>query len=480
MPLSKCTPSRVVLCAAGPLILLGGCRSYEPAPLDLAAHGAAFAARTPSSEDLAEFARRLGEREAAPLAFDPADGLTLPEGEVVALFFNADLRIARLRAGAAAATADAAGAWEDPVFGFDAAEIVSGEGPFEWGATIGLTIPISGRLEVEKARARAEHRAELERVVAQEWALRHRLRRAWLECSAQRTQASLAADLLVGLDAVLAIVDRLERAGELPRTEARLLRVEHAERRSERRVAEARVAALEAELRSLMGLAPSVPIVLVPAAPAGLGAADEVVAEDGAPSDDPFAAVVRSPALAVARAEYEVAEEALRLEVRKQYPDVEIGGGYGEEDDERILFGVSIPLPVWNRNRQGIAEAEAQRAVARAIVEATGESLAARFLATRARLDAARARRVVLEDEIVPLLDEQERDARRIAELGQVDTLVLLESLTRQHDAKVELIDARLAESLAAIEIDEIAGPPPSPADLAPESPPEASEGATP
>ncbi len=75
-------------------------------------------------------------------------------------------------------------------------------------------------------------------------------------------------------------------------------------------------------------------------------------------------------------AEYEVAERTFELEIRKQYPDLQIGPGYGLEDgQDQVLMGLSLPLPVLNANRQAIARAEANRSVARASVEAALERL---------------------------------------------------------------------------------------------------------
>jgi hypothetical protein len=73
----------------------------------------------------------------------------------------------------------------------------------------------------------------------------------------------------------------------------------------------------------------------------------------------------------------------------------------------------------------------------------------------------------------VPLADEQEADIRRVAALGRVDPLLLLESLKTQYAAKVRLVDARANESIGAVRLDELIGPPipKRPEPPAPESP---------
>ena len=77
-----------------------------------------------------------------------------------------------------------------------------------------------------------------------------------------------------------------------------------------------------------------------------------------------------------------------------------------------------------------------------------------------ARLEAGRAQRALVESSVVPLADEQEADVRRVAALGRVDPLVLLESLKMRHAAKIRLVDARASESIGAVRLDELIGPP--------------------
>ncbi len=68
--------------------------------------------------------------------------------------------------------------------------------------------------------------------------------------------------------------------------------------------------------------------------------------------------------LAQIRAEYEVAEKRLRLEVAKQYPDLILGTGYAEEPGETKEFfnlSVGIKLPIFDRNQVNIAKFSGKR-----------------------------------------------------------------------------------------------------------------------
>ncbi len=461
---------------AGLIVLVaGGCQSYERRPLDVAGHHAAFLARTPDGPEVRAFAQSLATSSAttagAPtVGFDPADGITRDEAEAIALVFNADLRLARLKAGVTRATAENSGLWEDPTIGVDLTRIIEGTPePWKVFGTVGITIPISGRLEIEKQRAGFEHAAELARVAQREWSVRMAVRRAWSEWSALDAQLAATRDFLARVDQILVVVDTMEHAGEMTRTEARLFRIERANKAADLAVLEARAREGDLRLRRLMGMSPDASLVLR-AAGVGPGRATNLRGVELGQCGQ------RSPALLVAAAEYEAAEKALELEVRKQYPDLHVGPGYGNEDGQRqVLLGLTVPVPILNANRRGIAEARAQRDVARATVEGTLEQTIAAIRAAEVRLAAATTRRQAFESEIVPLVDAQYADARQVARLGEVNTLVLLESLTRQQEAKIGLVEAARDEAVAAVDLEELIGPDPTASPS--ESPPPLSRG---
>lgn len=436
------------------IALLAGCQSYVEAPLALDAHATAVDGRMNSLEPVSAFAERLRHAGAdVPDRFDPADGLTAAEGEVLALFYNPDLRLARMEAGVALANLETAGLWEDPEFGFDADQILSPSSLFEWGLGLNLTIPVSGRLKVEKERAGAAYEVTLRQIVAAEWSTRAAVRRAWSAWSVAREQARLLQQVVREVQELESITSQMESTGDLTRIEARLFRVELADRMAALTEAELEATRARLELLGLMGLAPDAPVRLV----------DSLRTPTLRAAGDPITRIIEAnAALAVRRAEYQVAEQTLRLEIRKQFPDITIGSGYGSEDkDSRLLFGVSFPVPVLNANRAGIAEAQALRDTARAIVETTFERLARDHAAATAMLEAARSQRNQFETEVVPMMARQARETVEIAQLGDVDTLLLLETVTRQFEAKSRLLELRHAEVDAVNQISELLGPAP-------------------
>lgn len=444
---------------ASAMLALTGCQTYQPSPLDLDATRAAWLDRSPTDASVREFAAalELAERSGTlePTPFDPSDGLTLAEAEAVALAFNPDLRQARLEANVTRATAAHAGLWQDPMLGADMEHIFSGAGgdnPWVVGSTLALTVPISGRLQAEKQRAGAELASELDRLVAREWATRAALRELWIEWSAACMHAELSADLIARLRDVAALADLQEQAGSMTRIDARLFRVQLAGREADQIAAVARARELELHLRSMLGIAPETPLTLVPTVALAPRAAR--------PEDLQTLLDASNPELSAVRAAYEASEQSLRVEVRKQYPDLTIGPGFGtDQGDSRVLLGVSLPIPLWNRNRQGIAEASAAREVARGRFETTYERLASQLAIALTRYDAGKEQRRIIEATVLPLADEQEADVRRVATIGRIDPLMLLQSLETLHDAKVRLLDARAAESTGAARLDELIGP---------------------
>lgn len=429
--------------AIGALAFLAGCQQYQPVPLDLSAHRDAVDARITSFESLGQSSSGVPDR------FSLDDGLSPAEGEALALFYNADLRLLRLEAGVARADADHAGLWQDPTLGFDAAEVLASGGGFEHATVLGLTIPVSGRLGAEREAAEARHDAALIRVVDAEWATRAEVRSAWARWSAAADRLDLLGTIGDRVGGLVDLADRLEEAGELTAAEARLIRAERVTNRARLAAATRSEAIQRIELLGLLGLAPDAAVTLnrgYPTPPIPDGNASELL-------------IRRNLELAARRAEYRSAEHALRAQIRAQFPDITLGGGYGYEDDDRLILGVSIPIPILNANRGGIAHARAERDVARAAAETSFERISRDHAAALATLGAVGAQRRAFESELIPMLEAQTQEIDRLAGLGEIDTLLLLETVTRAGEAADELLDLRVAEVEAINAIVRLLGP---------------------
>lgn len=474
--LKHVTGCRAAACAAVAACLAAGCATYDPAPVDLSAHQVEFLQRTPESALESRAAGAGGsdgkgapaaapgaigaadavEPVAVPAGLDASDGLTLEESELVAIVFNAELRRAREQAGVARAGADNAGLWDDPSIGLQFTRILeSVSDPNELFGSFSMTLPISGRLEIEKKRLGRAHAAALARVAQMEWQVRMDVRREWARLAALNAQRESMREFASLLDGVVDVVQAMARDGEIAAIEARLFSLERLSASAELHRLDAMCRERELSILHLLGLPPRTAAALL--AQRIAPKPDEAEADDAALQRR----VLGGPALLVAMAEYEVAESTLEEQVRIQYPDLQIGPGYGTQNaDRQVLVGISVPLPILNGNRRGIAESFAAREVARASVELALESAVAAVALRQSQRSAARRQREILESELIPLVELQYAQAREVARLGEVNTLALMEGLKRRHEARMRLIDSVRDEEIASIDVEEILGPP--------------------
>jgi len=370
--------------------------------------------------------------------------LTLEDAERVALYFNATLRRARREAGIALAASENGGLWTDPTVSLEFTRILQTvSNPNELFGGFNLSIPISGRLEIEKARL--------------EWSTRMELRRTWTQWTALCRQLDAVRQFSGFVSGVVAVVDAMATTGEVARIEARLFRLEQMSASVEVQRLEAQCRQAELSIMRLLGLPPSFiarlePSDLSPGSTAALDPDAEAVQRRILDS---------SPSLLVAKAEYEVAELRLKEEVARQLPDLQVSPNYGTQNAERqFLLGLAIPLPILNGNRQAIAEAFAAREAARVDIELELETAIAAVAFRHSELRAASMQREIFARDLVPLAELQYSEAREVARLGEVNTLALLEGLTRRKEAQVGLIAAQRDEAIAAIGIEEVVGAP--------------------
>jgi len=439
------------VCFSATAIFIVGCQSYEPAPLNIDSFRHSLEKRLVDIEPVNAFAHRIAHKNGKPSEFNILDGISPEEGEVIALFYNPELRIARLQSGVALANYETAGLWEDPVFGFDGAEITSPSAPFEFGLMANFTIPISGRLKVEKEHAGSAYETKLREVINAEWNVRAELRSHWALWTAATMQVQLINEVVEQLERIIKIAYSLVEVGEINRVEHRLLQVELANNKVQATEAILQLLKTEIKLLAIMGLPPEGAEFLLPEFP---------TINKTEVDDETTRLIDANTELAIQFAKYQTAEESLRLEIKKQYPDIVIGSGYGSEfNNHRVLFGLSIPLSIWNRNQAGIANARTRREVARAEAETTFARLFRELTLANTTLLVKQTQRSFFKDEIVPMLAEQTRDNENIVALGEVDTFILLETVTRQHEAKSRLLELQVAELNAAITIHRILGP---------------------
>ncbi|HEY7613653.1 MAG TPA: TolC family protein [Gemmatimonadales bacterium] len=443
---------RAGLCLA---LACAACVRYEPRPLDPATHPAELARRDLGDSALVAAVTRYAGRP-------QADRWTDRQLALAALTLRSDLR--RLRAERRAALAAGRTAGERPGIGLqgDVERRVGGRdeaGPWVVG--------IAGLVQVELGGKRgARQQAALAGLVLAESRLVATARTVAAET--RLAAAALARALADAEDAkeelrALEDVHRLERArfaesalgaSELARTSSDIQDARLSVAQAGHAVLTARAglaAAVALPVRSLESL---VPVVDPPSGCAAL--------ETTEPAAFGAAAVRRRPEIAVALSEYAVSESRLRLEVSRQFPDLELGPGFvWDQGVDRWALALALPALLGSRNRGAIAEAEVAREVAALRVAEVQDSILADLDMAVERCRGA-SLEVAAADSVVAAaqrLARRERDAYRRGETSGLEPARAQLQLLRAKRAR--RVAGRLL-SLASLDLERAAGGPPS------------------
>lgn len=155
-------------------------------------------------------------------------------------------------------------------------------------------------------------------------------------------------------------------------------------------------------------------------------------------------------------ADYDVAEQGLRLEVAKQYPDVHLGPGYTfERGQHKIPFDLTLVLPPRDLNRANIQSAEAKRALAGARLDAVQEAVLAGVDQTATALIGAKAGLDRTLNQDLPLAHRAEAAARKALAAGELDRIDQEAAQAAAVDAELAGLDAWRAAWLAAADLED-------------------------
>jgi outer membrane protein TolC len=360
--------------AAVSCAVLASCAHYQPYPL--ASEPLVLAASVGSV--LEARANKIRRPWLKPIHLDLGAPLTPDAIATLAVLNNPDLKARRVRAGVADAQVFAGGLLPDPSISLGASKVIIGPDPF---ADLANAIV----LDINALRTRGVTR---EKAIAN--AHQVRLDLAWAEWQTAG-QARIQAARILGLQKVV------ELAGESHETaESLLQRIEQAATRGDisgDRLQSARVAALSAadalrtaetdlaaartELTKLLGLPPETELRL---------------AEPSLPLQPPSTETLFNLArqnrtdLQALQAGYRSQEATVHKAVLDQFPTLNLTINANRDSAGNFMVGpaVDFTLPLWNRNRGGIAVERATRAALKAEYEA-------RLFQTRAEIAAAEA-----------------------------------------------------------------------------------------
>lgn len=455
-----------LLCVVG-VLPFAGCavQRYRAAPLVPAESASGFESRSLSDANLQAFVEKsLGQ----PASSWPPKAWDLQRLSVIGLYFSPEVQAARARLEEAEAAIVTAGARPNPVFD------LSPGVPSPYLLTLDFAVPLEtrGKRGYRLRSARNLNEAAQLDLADTAWKVHSAVRRALLDhLLAARSLDLFHSEEQVRNEQVKLLQERFV-VGDIPRPELDLARIELSKTHLAIRAAEGQVGETKVALAAAMGLPAS-----------ALEATSFDWADlDSPPSAQSFSlqeirreAVLDRLDIRRALAQYAAAENDLQLEIAKQYPDVQIGPGYTyEERDNFFTLGLSITLPIFNRNRGPIAEAEAKRREAAATfvqkqAQVMGDS--ERALAT---YSAALNELAEADQSLRQLQDTQLRMTQLAVQIGEEDRLTLNGMQLENAAVARARLDALGRAQIALGELEDAVQRPLSPADqfrLGPQSP---------
>lgn len=417
------------------------------------------------------------ENEPAP-ALASTNGPTLPLDALVAeaLEKNPELRFYQAEIAAAKGGRKTAGYWPNPeVSGSAGQKSVRGSGlsaegmawavsvaqPFEWPGRIGLRKAIANR-DIELAELGYE-RFKV--------ALAARMRVLGYTLFAAQEEAAASREVADRFKALREVLVQRDPAGLTPLLEFRI--IEAGELTAQRRATEAALATQAAllELNFLRGVSPDARLSV---------AQTELSFRPLGPSET-LLTLARTNNFELRLRAVELAQQGFRVSLAKneRFPTLSIGPSISEEragDRERVIgVGVSIPVPLWNRNKGNIETAQARQVQAETSLYVTQRETERKVLEAALSYESKLRQMSQWRPDSVQHFKEAAEVADRHYRLGAVPIATYVELQDKYLEAVESLLDTKKEALEAAQNLELLTGltPPLAATALKEEKPPQ-------
>ncbi len=171
----------------------------------------------------------------------------------------------------------------------------------------------------------------------------------------------------------------------------------------------------------------------------------------------------RNPDIARWVKEKEQRDATLAVEKAKQIPDLTVSGGmqfYNDTNDSALMVGVSIPLPLLDRNQGNIAEAEHRRAKVREESRTSRAQAASTLSDAYQMLASSHAESKSLQNDIVPAAQKVFEDTKEGFREGKFDFLELLDAQRTLFMAKESYITSLSNYHKAVVDVERLIATP--------------------
>ncbi|MEM9369131.1 MAG: TolC family protein [Planctomycetota bacterium] len=410
--------------------------------------GTLVAASFPRKDSLSHYLRPASF-SFSEMAEDGETGLTLQEVEGIALQLHPAIRQQQARVTAARGQRTQAGLPFNPVLQYQSEEVGNEQASGLHSVAISQQIVTADKLRLAEQVACHEVQKQLSRLKMEELRVLARVRQAFNRALVARQRTRLTAQILNVAEESISAVEDLVDAEEASRLALLQTRVQAEQTRIDSDNAQTNY------LASMRGLAAAVGD---PSIETQSLSGDLATSLDDRPWETLVQELVASsPEMSLAGSELQRARWALQLACGQVVPNVTGQAGVGYDaatDDTFATFGVSVPLPIRNRNQGNIQSARASIVAASNEMDATRLSLESRLAAAVGRYEVARDRHMRLATTVVPAAEEAYALASLAFEEGEADYLQLLTAQRALFNTRLSVLNALENANAAAAEID--------------------------
>lgn len=341
-------------------LMPAGCATYHAAPLKPAAFQRQFFDRSLQDAGLRKFIARQ------PITPHPGFPRVQNLSTLVAAgwFYSPALRVQLAGIGVDEANVETASELPNPVAVFSplyAAKAVPGTSPWVLGFSFDIPIETAGRVEDRTVQAKALARAGRYELGQIAWNVREGIRLAFINYIFAQKRILLLRQQVRNTAMVQSLIQSRFQAGDISQPiftaaeiqahEAALALLAALGLVRERRIQLA--TAMSLPLRALAGVRFSYANLmrLTPATALKMGQLSR-------------AALMNRMDIQSLLAQYKAADAALKLQIARQYPNIQLGPGYSfDQGENKFTLGFDLAVPIFNQNQGAIAAAEAQRRV---------------------------------------------------------------------------------------------------------------------
>ena len=435
------------------LLVLTGCVRFQSRPLAPEKSAAQLESRRLDDAGLKKFFDKNSGH--APAGW-PLDKWDLNALTLAAFYFHPDLAVARAQWQLANAGVKSAGGRPNPTLSVTPQYNTTTLVPTPWAPAVNFDLPIETMGKRGKRIAGAEKLSEAARwnFVSAAWQIRSGVRAALAEFSIAQRRLPLLQKQLAAQREIVRLLQGSFEAGATSRPELTTAQIALSKLQLDVSSAEAKSAGARSRLAEAVGVSSAALEGIEFEANTAAQLDRWLPAGESMPPNPPagsqrsnfltsdaarHAALLGRADIRASLADYAAAENNLRLEIAKQFPDVHLNPGYQyDQGNNKWSLGLSVELPVFNQNQGPIAESKARRELA-----------AAKFLQLQAQVIAQVERAVAgwhsAQSQLktaAELFDAAERQQKSIAAQVQAGAAARIDSAA----AEIELNTIRLAQ----------------------------------